>query len=142
MRWRRGGWLAEVAGYSFESSLRILISGVAAIFVARYLGPSGFGLLAYATSVFGILGSFTQLGMRSILVREFSTRPDWRVVLASAITRQIPVALLVAIASSVLIVTTRDFGHEATMIALAMLPMLLPHRPPTLALLLLLRNGR
>lgn len=121
--WRRGGLLAGVAGYSFEKVVRIFIIGVVGIFVARYLGPAGLGLIAYAGSVFGLLGSFTQLGMRPILVREFSTRKDWRVVLASALSRQLPVAILVSIASSVVIMTTRGFDHDAILVTLAMLPL-------------------
>lgn len=121
---RSGGIVGAVAGYSTESAARLLIAAAVGIFVARYLGPSGFGLLAYGLSIFGLLGSLTTFGMRSILVREFSTaRQDWRVVLASALTRQIPVALAMSVISSLVIMATRGFEREPTLIAVALLPL-------------------
>jgi PST family polysaccharide transporter len=61
--------------------------------------------------------------MRTILVREFSTRDDWQVVLASALGRQLPVAVLASIVGFIVIATTRGFERDAVLIALALAPL-------------------
>lgn len=91
--------------------------------MARYLGPDGFGLLSYSTAVFGILAPLAILGMPEILVREFSTREDWQAVLVSALVLQLPVAVLAAAGSAVVIFMTRGFSGEVLPIVLALLPL-------------------
>ncbi len=122
-RWLRQRVVLDAAGYSLESSLRLGLTAVVGILVARYLGPDGLGLLSYSTSVFAILAPLSMLGMRTILVREFGTRDDWQVVLASALGRQLPVALMASVAGFFIIVGTRSFERDATLIALALAPL-------------------
>lgn len=43
---------------------------------ARYLGPSGYGLINYAASVTAFVVPIMQLGLRSTLVQEFIQKPD------------------------------------------------------------------
>ena len=113
----------QVTGYVSESVLRLLISALVGIFVARYLGPDGLGLLSYAGSIFALLSPLAMLGMRSVLVREFSTGDNWQVISISALGRQLPVALVTSILGLVIIATTRNFDHDALLIGLALSPL-------------------
>jgi O-antigen/teichoic acid export membrane protein len=53
-----------------EKILRIFSSLVVGIWVTRYLGPSDFGVLAYAQSYVALFASIATFGLNEILVRE------------------------------------------------------------------------
>ena len=109
--------------YAGEHAVRLLLTAIVGIIVARYLGPEGLGLLSYAQSVFGLLMPIVLLGLPAILVREFSTGADWRPILASALVIQVPVALLVAVCSFLIVAGSRDFETQATLTAMALIPL-------------------
>ena len=54
----------------------MLISLVVTLLTARYLGPSNYGLINYATSFVAFFTSFCTLGINSLLVRELVERPE------------------------------------------------------------------
>lgn len=58
------GWMFS------EKILRLLLTLFVGIWVARYLGPSKFGLLSYARSFVGLFTAFVTLGLNGIMVRE------------------------------------------------------------------------
>lgn len=113
----------DAAIYLTENGFRILMLGVTGVLIARKYGPGQFGLLSYATAIAGIAVSIASLGMRQILTRELATVQDWRQVLASAVSRQLLGGLILALASSALIVLTRPNVPEAKVIALALSPL-------------------
>lgn len=60
---------------------RILSMGIAfvvTIFVARYLGPEKFGILAYALSLMGLFAVFGHMGLSGLVVREIVKYPNER----------------------------------------------------------------
>lgn len=120
-RWR-SGIVADMLGYVSERVVVLLLTAVVGVFVARYLGPRNLGLLSYATSVFGLFGPVTLLGMQSVLVREFSTRGDWRPVLTSALASQAPVAVVASVLGFLVIVFSRSFDRDAVALALVLVP--------------------
>lgn len=115
--------MADVLGFAGERTVRLALTAIVGVFVARYLGPEGFGLLSYAGGIFGLLAPLTQLGMPELLVREFSTRDDWRPILASALGSQIPVAASAAIAGFLVLAGTRGFELEAVLLGAVLIPM-------------------
>jgi polysaccharide transporter, PST family len=114
--------LTGAAGYTTERAVRLLLSAVVGVLVARYLGPTGLGLLNYATALFGLLGPVVLLGMEPILVRELSTADDRRSLLASALVRQTPVAVIASIVGPAILVASRGTSHEVVTVAAAMVP--------------------
>ncbi len=66
------GWL--FAGKMFGMVMGFFVS----VFVARYLGPTQYGLLNYAISFAGLFGIFANLGIDSILSRELIKTPEKR----------------------------------------------------------------
>jgi PST family polysaccharide transporter len=58
------GWLL------LDRIVRLGLGVVVGVWVARYLGPSGFGILNFATSFIALFGTLTTLGIENILLRE------------------------------------------------------------------------
>ena len=121
--WRPRGVIGEVVGYASERIVRLVLTAVVGVIVARYLGPSGLGLLSFAAGVFGLLAPLTLLGLPQILVREFSTQDDWRPTLATALLAQIPVAAAASMIGFLVVALSRGFERDAVLLAMVMAPM-------------------
>lgn len=115
--------ILRVGSYAGERALHLALTAVAGVFVARHLGPDGLGLLTYVQSLFGLLAPVALLGLPPILAREFSIRDDWRSVLASALTYQVPVALVTSLAGLLLVASTRAWDAQAVLTAVALAPL-------------------
>ena len=61
-----------------ERVLRMVVSLFVDIYVARYLGPEGFGLLSYTLSFVWLFSSLASFGLDDILVRELVQSPEKR----------------------------------------------------------------
>lgn len=124
-RWwhSRRRFVADVLGYASERVIRLALTAIVGIVVARHLGPNGLGLLSFAGGVFSLLGPLALLGLPQILVREFSTQDDWRPILASALTVQLPVATAASAIGFLIVVLSRGFERDAVLLALVMLPL-------------------
>lgn len=73
------GWLLA------DKLMRIFVSLVASLWVARYLGPEEFGYLSYAQNFVIILSAVSGLGLDAIVLRELSRREsESAVILGSA----------------------------------------------------------
>ncbi|EAR51188.1 Polysaccharide biosynthesis protein [Oceanicola granulosus HTCC2516] len=91
---RSGGWLIARQIANLANSL------VIAIFVARHLGPEGYGILSYAVSLVAIVAPLTTLGMRNLSLREYKMHPED----SNAIVGTVTIIRLVGSLVSVLIV--------------------------------------
>ncbi|MBQ8291213.1 MAG: flippase [Clostridia bacterium] len=56
--------------------IQSLLGLVVSMLSARYLGPSGYGLINYATSVVAFVAPIMQLGLNGILVQEIVNAPE------------------------------------------------------------------
>lgn len=56
----------------FDNFYRMGTAMVAGVLVARYLGPTLFGWLSFATAAVALITSFTEFGINSIVVRELA----------------------------------------------------------------------
>jgi len=63
--WLIGGKIAQMA-----------ISLIVGVITARYLGPSNYGLIGYATAYTAFFNAFCTLGINSLLVKEFIDNPQ------------------------------------------------------------------
>lgn len=59
-----------------EKIVQMLISLVISLLTARYLGPSNFGLINYATSFTAFFAALCNLGINSVLVKELVDNPE------------------------------------------------------------------
>lgn len=60
----------------FDKILRALLGVLVGAWVARYLGPTQFGELAYCIAFIAIFQSLTNLGLDGIVVREIANYPE------------------------------------------------------------------
>ncbi len=65
--------IAKNTGILFSAQIiAFLLAFFYTIYIARYLGPEGFGILSFALSLVLIMGIFTDLGLSTLLTREVS----------------------------------------------------------------------
>lgn len=67
---KNAGWLMS------GKIAQMLISLVVGVLTARYLGPSNYGLIGYASAYTAFFMAFCTLGLNSIMVKEFVDDPD------------------------------------------------------------------
>ena len=67
--------LKNISWLFFDKIIRILGGLVVGIWVARYLGPSDFGVLNYALAYTALFMLFVKLGLDQIVVREVVKKP-------------------------------------------------------------------
>lgn len=56
--------------------MQMLLSLVVVILTARYLGPSNYGLIGYATAFVSFFTSLCTLGINSVIIMDFVAHPD------------------------------------------------------------------
>lgn len=61
---------------SCDQMLRMAAGFVVGVWMARYLGPEGFGWLNYALATVGVVSSLASLGIGSVVVRELVRAPE------------------------------------------------------------------
>ncbi|MDD2852004.1 MAG: flippase [Desulfuromonadaceae bacterium] len=64
------GWLIG------DKILRMGVGLLVGVWVARYLGPSQFGIMSYAASMVGLAGAIAGLGIDSIVIRDLVRHPE------------------------------------------------------------------
>jgi len=79
-----GSWLL------LERAFRLIFSLVVGVLVARYLGPSEYGRLAYSIAFVAIFQALSSLGMDGLVVREIAKTPTLTpVILGSALALRV-----------------------------------------------------
>lgn len=68
-----------------EQMLRMAISMVTGVLIARYLGPNQFGWLSFAIAVVGFITSLTSMGLNAVVVREIARAPQEENVLIGTV---------------------------------------------------------
>jgi O-antigen/teichoic acid export membrane protein len=63
-------YFANMGWLFFERVIKILVAFFVGVYVARYLGPSDYGLLSYSESFVGLFLAIATLGLDNIVVRE------------------------------------------------------------------------
>jgi PST family polysaccharide transporter len=66
----------STAWYLFEKVIRILVTFFVGLWLARYLGPSQYGILSYAIALIATLSFFASWGVESIVIRDFIAHPE------------------------------------------------------------------
>lgn len=114
---KNAGWIIG------EKIIQMAISLVVSLLTARYLGPANYGLINYATSFTTFFAAFCNLGINSLLVKEFVDRPETEgEVLGTALTLQIISSLLSAI-TIIAFVSILDRDEPTTILVVALCSM-------------------
>ena len=111
---------AWIVGCKLAQSVLNLIVGMLS---ARYLGPSGYGLVSYAASIVAFVTPLMRLGLHATLVQEITTDPDHEgKTLGTALALNIPSSLL-CIAGVIGFVFFANRGERTTLIVCAIYSM-------------------
>lgn len=111
---QNAGWL--IAGRVAQMLLSLFVS----LLTARYLGPSNYGLIGYASAYTAFFTSFCTLGINSLLVKEFVDRPGAEgEILGTALLLKAGSSVLSA-AAMVGIVSVVDRDEPTTVLVVAL----------------------
>lgn len=116
---KNAGWLMG------EKIIQMLISLVVSLLTARYLGPSNYGLINYATSYTAFFASFCTLGINSLMVKEFVDRPEQEgmVLGTTLVLRSISSLLSAVTIIAIVCIVDRDEPTTILVVALCSLGM-------------------
>jgi polysaccharide transporter, PST family len=116
-----GAW--RVGDSVFRMGGALLVSA----YVARYLHPSGFGLISFAAAMATLVTAIAQFGMQTVAVRELVRRPQERaVILGSALVLRLvtgAVSIALAMGATALM---RPGDHVAVVVVLIVSAIALP----------------
>lgn len=105
--------------------VKSLLGLVISMLTARFLGPSGFGLINYAASIVAFVAPIMYLGLNGILVQEIVNRPEKEgEVLGTSIALSL-VSAFVCIGGVIAFVAAVNKGEQETIIVCALYSILL-----------------
>jgi len=107
---RNAGWL--IGG----NVVYKLIAFVVGIWIARYLGPSNYGLINYASAYLTFFFSLSTLGLNSIIVKEFIDHPEEEGKTLGTTLGLQGVSSLFSSVMIILIVYFIDYGETETLV--------------------------
>lgn len=112
---KNAGWL--IGG----KIAQMVISFFVSILTARYLGPSNYGLINYATAYIAFFTAFCTLGINSVLVKEFVDSPEEAGVTigTTLVLRLISSALSAVTIIAIVCVVDRDEPTTVAVVALS-----------------------
>lgn len=102
--------LIGASWYFLEKAVRLIGAILIGAWVARYLGPEGYGTLAYALALVAVLGFLGSLGIESLVVRDLvEPERDQRSILSTYFSIRLAGSLLVPVLTAgYLMVTHAD----------------------------------
>lgn len=104
-----------------DKVLRLAVGLTVGIWMARYLGPSQFGLLNYGIAFVAILSPLADLGLQSVVVRDLIRRgTDTSSIMASAVALRLIGAAVAGVASVACVSIVRP-GNPAVVLIVAVI---------------------
>lgn len=109
------GWLV------FDKLTRFLVAVFVSAWVARYLGPAQYGVLAYAITFVSMFQAVSLLGLDNLIVRDAASQPAQAHRFLGTALRLRTMSAMAVYAAMVVIALLfhRDGGHTAVVVALA-----------------------
>lgn len=107
---KNAGWI--MTGRIMQMIINLFIG----VLTARYLGPSNYGLINYATAYTAFFMAFCTLGINSVLVKEFIDNPDeeGKIIGSTLIMRAL--SSFISAGIIIIIVSIIDADERATII--------------------------
>jgi O-antigen/teichoic acid export membrane protein len=107
------GWLM------LDKVLRMFLGLFVGAWVARYLGPSDYGILSFSMSFVGLFGAFSKLGLDGIIVRNIVREPHERdEILGTSFVLKLSgaIVLLLTVFGALQLTSTNDYEKVIVMI--------------------------
>ena len=112
--------IAHNAGWLFaDKTLRMFVGVVVGAWVARYLGPSQFGEMAYVLSFVALFGAVAQLGLDGVAVRDIARQKSEAPQILGTVLRLRLLAGLLAWASAIGLMAVLRPGDLQTLLLTA-----------------------
>lgn len=102
-----------------------ILSFVVSMMSARYLGPSNYGLITYATSVVAFILPFANLGLTNILVQELISEPHAEGEILGTSLLTCALTSFLGMAAAVLFTLVANPGEKVTTIVVALYSLIL-----------------
>jgi polysaccharide transporter, PST family len=130
-RFRRRTLLHKLIGNTawqlVDKVLRLMTGLVVGIWVARYLGPSRYGLLNFSIAFVALFTPIGELGLPSIVIRDLVRRPDDRGgILASSLILRVTGATLAIVVCMAAIFLAEPGNSQSRILVLIVVLSLLP----------------
>lgn len=107
---KNAGWL--ILGKLIQMILSFFIS----VFTARYLGPSNYGVINYASAYVAFFTSLCTLGINSVIIKDFVDYPNEQgVTIGTTLTLRVLSSIL-SVIMIVSLVSIIDYGEKETII--------------------------
>ena len=108
--------LGNVGWLMVDRIVRMGMGLFVGVWVARYLGPDGFGSLNFSIAFVALFGTLSTLGLEAIVVREILHNPEeTNEILGTTLTLRLACSILVAGLSIVVIRLTQPHDHKAVL---------------------------
>ena len=118
-----GNGVWRVGDNVFRMSFGLLVS----VYVARYLHPTGFGLISFAAAMATLVTAIAQFGMQTVVVRDLVRRPQERAaIVGSALVLRLvtgAVSILLAMGATALL---RPGDYQAAVVVFIVAAVALP----------------
>lgn len=109
--------LKNISWLTLERVFQLFLSVFVGIWVARYLGPSDFGLMNFAIAFGSLFSPFIGFGVLSLILREFIKHPEKKDVLSgTAFWITFVTGLFVTILMNIVILFVRPNDFEAFLV--------------------------
>ncbi|HEC0404221.1 TPA: oligosaccharide flippase family protein, partial [Klebsiella aerogenes] len=109
-----------------DSILRLGMGFIVSVWLARYMGPSAFGVFNYAYAMIVIYSAVASLGMNGVVVRELiKGNADTRTILGTSFFLQVMGSLLSTSLVVLTVLMLRPKDYDLLIILLCMLPSVL-----------------
>lgn len=109
-----------------DSIIRLGLGFIVSIFLARYLGPSDFGLYNYAYAMIAIYSAVASLGMNGVVVRELvQEKFSPSIIMGTSFVLQLIGSLLASVLVVATVIILRPNEWNLVIVVLFMLPSVL-----------------
>jgi O-antigen/teichoic acid export membrane protein len=114
------GWL--IGGRMLQMVLSLFVG----LLTARYLGPSNYGLINYASTYIAFFSSFCTLGINSVIVKNFIDKPEEEGATIGSTLLLRSVCSLLSAVTIIAVSTIVDKDNPTTIIVVALCSLALP----------------
>jgi O-antigen/teichoic acid export membrane protein len=101
-----------------ERILQMLISLIISMLIARYLGPTNYGILTYTSSFIALFATLCQLGLENVIIKQLVENPGQEgYVLGTGIAMRLLASIISIFAIQMLIIVLNDNNELILLVA-------------------------
>ncbi|MFH2502131.1 flippase [Klebsiella indica] len=115
--------MSNIIWLMLDSIIRLGLGFIVSVWLARYLGPNGFGLFNYAYAMIAIYSAVASLGMNGVVVRELvQDKISPCIIMGTSFVLQLIGSLFASILVVLTVIVLRPNEWNLLLVVLCMLP--------------------